>query len=961
MLVERNEQLMRVDGWLRDCAMGTGRVVLLEGAIGFGKTAILREVADRTAGTDTISLTATCSPGERDLPFGVLSQLFDSPGLPSGLRQRAASVLRELMVSAAAHSIRETVDRNRAQIHYDLLGPLIDLSADVPIMVGVDDIGHADEASRHCLLHLVRRLGSARILLLLGEQPEPTPVHSPFHAEIVRQPRSVRLPLAPLTLSGVRELLQRRHTEAEDAEDTEERDETVAERFHDLSGGNPLLLHALIEDEAEGGDGPQRAYGRALLGCLYRSDPVMLSVARAMAVHGDDIWPEDLVTLLDTEGDGDTGGDLDPDGDRGADKDRGADGDGGADATTVARALQVMAETGMLRDGRFRHPAIARTVLDDLPTPDRARLHHRCARLLHGRGAPPVAVARHLLRAGEVRDPWASALLLEAAGHASLHGEVRLAVDCLELARRSGTDETARTAIRTKLAQAEWQLNPSASARHLTALTAAARGGGLGLGDTISLIRQLLWLDRAQEANDLLGVVRDTARDPSGDLADEVRDLEMWLACSYPPLAGRLHGGAVPAGPHSAPTAKGADPGLRTVAVLSSGLIHRHSHETRERTTRALGQSDQHYDSPWAEESTLLALLSLIYGGELGAATARCRNADGRRDTTPTPTRQAIYAAVEAEIALRKGDLPTAVERAQTALDLVSARGWGTAVGLPLGCLILAHTRMGNLEVAAELVSQSFPVTLFQSRYGLHYLQARGHYYLATDRTHAALADFLTCGELMRGWGLDLPGIVPWRTSAAEAWLRQNNRDQAKRLVKDQLALPGVNDTVTRGLSLRLLAAFSSPGQRPKLLSEAADIVETAGDTFELARTLADLGRAHHTLGKHRRSRMVMRRAWHVANMCKAAPLCQELLPDVRGFDEGAEPGLTAAIASLTNSERRIASLAVMGYTNREIAEKFFITPSTVEQHLTRVYRKLAIKNRRGLPDCLRADVARRA
>ncbi|MFI0819553.1 AAA family ATPase [Streptomyces sp. NPDC021098] len=937
MLVERNEQLMRVDGWLRDCAVGTGRVVLLEGAVGFGKTAILREVADRAAGTGMVPLSATCSPGERDLPFGVLSQLFDSPGLPSGLRQRAASVLRELMVSAAVHSPREAVDRNRAQIHYDLLGPLIDLSADIPIVASVDDIGHADDASRQCLLHLVRRLGSARMLLVLAEQPEPTTAHSPFHAEIVRQPHTVRLPLAPLTFAGVREVLQRKHTE--------EMDESTVERFHDLSGGNPLLLHALIEDETGGGDGSQGAYGRAVLACLYRSDPVMLSVARAMAVHGDDVWPEDLVTLL--------GGDAETKAD--------ADADADTDTTTVARALQVMAETGMLRDGRFRHPGIVRTVLDDLPAPERARMHHRCARLLHGQGAPPIVVARHLLRAGEVRDPWAAALLLEAAGHASLHGEVRLTVDCLELARRSSPDEKARTAIRAKLAQAEWQLNPSASARHLTALTAAARAGGLGLRDTLSLIRQLLWLDRAQEAGDLLGLVRDTAREPSGEVADEVRDLEMWLACSYPPLAGRLHGGAVPAGPHSAPTAKGADPGLRTVAVLSSGLIHRHSHETRERTTRALGQSDLHHDSPWAEESTLLALLSLVYGGELSAAAARCENADGRRDATAAPTRQAIYAAVEAEIALRKGDLPTAAEQARTALDLVSARGWGTAVGLPLGCLILAHTRMGNLDEAAELVSQSFPVTLFQSRYGLHYLQARGHYYLATDRTHAALADFLTCGELMRGWGLDLPGIVPWRTSAAEAWLRQNNRDQAKRLVKDQLALPGVNDTVTRALSLRLLATFSSPGQRPKLLSEAADIVETAGDTFELARTLADLGRAHHTLGKHRRSRMVMRRAWHVANMCKAVPLCQELLPDMRGYDERAEPELTSAIASLTNSERRIASLAVMGYTNREIAEKFFITPSTVEQHLTRVYRKLDIKSRRGLPDCLRADIAKRA
>lgn len=59
----------------------------------------------------------------------------------------------------------------------------------------------------------------------------------------------------------------------------------------------------------------------------------------------------------------------------------------------------------------------------------------------------------------------------------------------------------------------------------------------------------------------------------------------------------------------------------------------------------------------------------------------------------------------------------------------------------------------------------------------------------------------------------------------------------------------------------------------------------------------------------------------------------------------------------LTESELRVASLATAGHTNREIAEKLFITASTVEQHLTRVYRKLGVANRRSLP----ADLGRSA
>ena len=40
-----------------------------------------------------------------------------------------------------------------------------------------------------------------------------------------------------------------------------------------------------------------------------------------------------------------------------------------------------------------------------------------------------------------------------------------------------------------------------------------------------------------------------------------------------------------------------------------------------------------------------------------------------------------------------------------------------------------------------------------------------------------------------------------------------------------------------------------------------------------------------------------------------------------------------------------MAALAAQGSTNREIAAELYITVSTVEQHLTRVYRKLNIRD----------------
>jgi DNA-binding CsgD family transcriptional regulator len=52
----------------------------------------------------------------------------------------------------------------------------------------------------------------------------------------------------------------------------------------------------------------------------------------------------------------------------------------------------------------------------------------------------------------------------------------------------------------------------------------------------------------------------------------------------------------------------------------------------------------------------------------------------------------------------------------------------------------------------------------------------------------------------------------------------------------------------------------------------------------------------------------------------------------------------------LSDAELRVAALAAEGHSNREIANRLFITVSTVEQHLTRVYRKLKVRRRTDLP-----------
>jgi DNA-binding CsgD family transcriptional regulator len=238
---------------------------------------------------------------------------------------------------------------------------------------------------------------------------------------------------------------------------------------------------------------------------------------------------------------------------------------------------------------------------------------------------------------------------------------------------------------------------------------------------------------------------------------------------------------------------------------------------------------------------------------------------------------------------------------------------------------------------------------MFKTVIGLRYLHARGHYYLATDRALAALDDFQTCDRQMREWNIDVPALVPAHTDLAQAYLRLDQRKVARDLVTRQLDRPRVISSRTRGTSLRVLAATSELRQRPQLLMEAIEDLHNCGDRLELARALIDLSEAHQELGEFSRARMHARRAAAEAKACRAEPL-SKLLSHGGTFEMKEQRIEGDGVPPLSGAERRVATLAARGYSNREIGRMLYITVSTVEQHLTRVYRKLNVGSRADLP-----------
>lgn len=282
-------------------------------------------------------------------------------------------------------------------------------------------------------------------------------------------------------------------------------------------------------------------------------------------------------------------------------------------------------------------------------------------------------------------------------------------------------------------------------------------------------------------------------------------------------------------------------------------------------------------------------------------------------------------------------------------------RGFGVSVGLPLSVLLLVATRLGQFDQAQHFLTVPVPEAMSKTPVGLHYLRARGRYYLARQYYRAAIEDFEACGDLMTKWGLDLPGIAPWRTDLAEANLRVGV--PSKNLAVDQLARLGPYNKRTRGITLRVLAATSELKERPRILQKAVRILKSCDDQVELADALLDLSEVQYELGRYEEARETGRRGRDLAARARltSAPVKPPSTPDKREEPAPASQLVEEAsiIRILTDAERRVASLAAKGHSNREIARKLYITVSTVEQHLTHVYRKLQVNRRADLPEAL--------
>lgn len=672
-------------------------MLLISGPVGSGKTALLQAMAARASRRGGWAFVVAGSVGERGHPYGILERL-----------------IQEMCAAGMAEPFPGGLDADEDFfVMMDRVGAVLrGFAAGGPVIVGVDDVHVADEQSLRALTYLIRRIESTGVVVVLNESTSYERDMTDLRVEMLHLPFCRRVRLAPLTAADIAEQLRERLGDVPDA--------ALVPFFAQVSGGIPLLLHALIDDLAtapgSSSGEPEANFRQAVLSSLHRCAPSTADVAQAIAVLGDFAAPE-LVAEL-----------------------------GSVDVALVDESIRDLREMGLLERRGFRHPHTRAAVLTGIGLRSLPRMHSRAAELLHQSGAPASAVAEQLIAAQDGgQAPWRVAILCEAAREALASGDVDSAVLSLRHAVSASADEAQRARIGVLLAAALWHTDPSRAARRLGELGQHARAGLFTVSDTLVTIDQLLWWGDFAEADELLRLVGDQECGTSG-LA------HLWAL--FRQASGRPGPRGEGRRPADSPLAQSG--AMAAATFLSSAASLSLDGVTPDRADQTL--LGLRAGAPLTP--ALSALVLLVQTGRLDEAVTWCDRLLKEEWINRAPMRRVMIATIESVALLRAGDSASALRSVREVFDAVPPPAWGVVVGLPISVAVRASTDLGDTHTARSYLAVPVPPAMFDAPYALPYLLALGRYHLAMGHPETALMHTRSCLELTRRWGVDAAGMT---------------------------------------------------------------------------------------------------------------------------------------------------------------------------------------------------------
>ncbi len=912
-LVDREPELARLRGCLDDALAGRPRAAMIEGPAGIGKSALLAEVRHLAAGAGATVLFARGSQLEKEFGFGVVRQLFE-PVLVG------AAAHEQLLGGAAAGATRVfDVSADGSEHHaeglFSALHGLYWLTSNLvergrPVVVAVDDVQWCDAASLRFLGYLLRRLGGMRLLVVATMRTGEQYVDEELLGELTADPEAMSLQPSPLTAAGVTEVVRSRLPGA---------DEAFVKACFRTTAGNPLLLRQLLRAlEAEGvrpdsahADTVRAIGSRAVSSLVLRRFHRMPSqhrdVARAVSVLGDGASLPVLAAMT------------------------------GLTEAESARSVAALARAEVLRDDLplgFVHALVGDAVYGDLPLGERELQHERAAQVLAAAGAAPEQVAAHLLLVPARGDAGVVDVLREAARRDTSRGAGESATAYLTRALAEPPAPADRPALLMELGRLETMTDGPAAMEHLAEAYRLLDDPALKADTAIMLARTAVFVGARGEAT---RITREAACDLDPGLVDQRQAL---LALER--IGTYMHGlDVAPETLGIGPEVTGTGPGARALAAvyafeeLCRGADRRRALELARFAVedRVLQRTDP--GLLWVVAGLVLAL-----GGE---------------DTTPFWEGElahayhdgGLFAALAVHLWLgfvqwQQGDLRESLQSMAHCTE--QNEQWGANnIGQPYtdAFTVLMLLDRGDPAAAREVleIARTRPrlgegVRLFG--------EAEAAVLLAEGDPAAALAALEAVQHAMAV--IANPVWRAWRSRRAQVLAALGRRDEAVALVLDELEAARLWGTPALvGCTLRRLGELQG-ADGVDTLREAATLLAGSDRRLEEARAKAALAAALQERGRPGEDadecREALLEALGLAESCAADGLHAEVVARLRrcGVDV---PSRADRPVRLTSSERRVATMAVQGLPQREIAQALFVTCSTVQTLVESVSRRL--------------------
>ncbi len=947
-IIGRRTQLEALAEALRRLEHRGSPIVALSGEPGIGKTRLLDELCTRADGRGHLVLSGRAAEMEQDLPFAVVVDALGDYAASLG------SDRLERLIGAQAEELAPVVpgveglggvgasrlQDERFRTHRAVRALLEALGASGRVVLALDDVHWADDASLELIGHLLRRPPRRGVMLVLTFRPAPArPALVDALAGAARDGAVIWLSLGALTRAEADRLLD------DDVPDP------AREALFAQSGGNPFYLLELARGSASRAPGAAADVpGRVALAIdqeLRALPDDAQRLARAAAVVGD---PMALDVAM-------AAGELEE-----------------GPALTALDALlgaALLAPTDVPRRYRFRHPLVRRAVYDTTPGGWRLGAHARAAHALEDQGGSLTARAHHLERCAQPGDLAAVDVLVAAGATAAPRAPTTAAAwyaAALRLLPESVETAGQRLGLLVALAQSQ-----AATGELMPALVALAAALDLAAADDgLAPLRARLvagcamcenLLGRHDAAHRRLVAALDDVTDPRSAAA---ADLEVQLA------ADALYDGDF------ATMLTWAQRGLDAAITLAEPAL-----------------------AVLAESLVCYAELGIGRIPEaLAAASTASAGLDALSDDAialrleaPYYLGFAEYFAERYEDAIRHWRRGIAVSRASGQGQFATPMAIGLAhafevIGRPRAGLdqVEAAVEAARLSGNRQVLCWALTAEAWIAAIAGELPRARAAGAAAVDllgdldesvlsratRVHVAAAQ-LEAGEPERcveamadAGGPEFGRVEPGRRAWLYAILARAELDLGHEVVAEDWVARGESLAQTLGLGyVEGAVAYAGAmlelarGNARRALEQAERAVTRAADAgaaVQASRARIVAGRAAAAAGDVEGAAAWLERAEAELAAMGAVRFRDEAARELRrlGRRVGARRRRAAGgsgLASLSGREREIAELVARGRTNREIAAELFLSEKTIESHLRKVFAKLGVSGRVGVAE----------